>query len=261
MGKLFFSRLIILTIFAISPIVIGQEYYCVFKVDGGPLLNDSIPLQKGVFINSGQFLRLNEKDEVVLLDDNGTIYELDKKMYIPFKNIEKFSKRPEQSSFTMKYLKFIWNKLWQDEEKENIGVVFRSSRSNQLIAPLDSVSIYKSEIAFSWLEKQAGEDNFIFIRKNREETFLKFTTNGNTLALPVHDILLERDNTYYWSVSTDATPEKGELDFNTFQLLSEDSFNLKMEDVKEIWKEFKILGFTEEEIRTTFCEDNRLCFD
>ena len=261
MGKLFFSRLIIILSIVVSPKAIGQEYYCVFKVDGNPLLNDSIPLQKGVFINSGQFLKLNDKDEVVLLDEAGTIYELDKKMYIPFKNIEKFSKRPEQTSFTLKYFRFIWNKLWQDEQKDNIGVVFRANLANILLEPVDSVFIYKTEVVFNWLEKQPGETNYIFIRNTTENDYLKLSTNGSTLTLPVDDKILKSDNSYYWSVSSESKLEIKDLNFHSYSLLGEESFNLKISEFKEIWQEFQALGFTDDEIKKTFCEDKGLCFD
>ena len=261
MGKLLFSKLIMLFAMFMGLAVMAQEQYCVFKVEGKPMLNDSIPLQKGVFINTGQFLKLDEKDKVVLLDETGAIYELDKKMYIPFKNIEKFTKRPEQTSFTLKYLKFIWDKLWQEEEKENIGVVFRSDWASIPLKPADSVFIYGSDVVFNWQEKQTDETNYLFLRNNDEKEYLKLSTNGNTLTLPVNDKILKSDSSYYWSVSSEREPEMKDLYFHSFYLLGEDSFNLKMREFKEVWKEFEALGFTEDEIKNSFCEDKGLCFD
>lgn len=241
--------------------LLGQEHYCVFKIEGTPMLNDSIPLKKGVFVNSGQFLKLSEDDEVVLLDEAGAIYELDKKMYIPFENIEKFTKRPEQTSFTLKYLKFIWKKLWENEEKDKIGVVFRASFSNKLLKPADSVSMYSNEIVFKWQEIESNELIYVFIRNLNDDALMKIATNGNTLILPIDNTFLTNDNSYHWSVSTEPEPEIESLNFYAFDLLSDKSLALRMDELKGVEEEFKALGFTEEEIKKTFCEDRKICFD
>lgn len=263
MGKLFLSRLTILTCLLLTVSLQGQEggNYCVFQVEGKPMLNDSLVLAKGMFVYPDAFLTLDEGDKVLLTDDEGVMYEIKKKVTLPYGRIGHYTKKESQSPFTLTYLKYIWKKLWEKEEKENIGVVFRAPNYTAQITPLDSVQIFMPEITFSWEAAKAEEMQYFYLQETDGGSILKMATNGNTLILPVGGALIRPGGSYRWAITPENDLSSEYLQFSSFELLDEKSFEEKMKELNGARMEFMTLGLSEEEIKQTFCEDKKLCFN
>lgn len=261
MGKLFFSRLSLIVVLILVVNVSAQEpkSYCVFKALGSPMLSDSIVLKKGMFIKPNHFLVLNEEDELVLTDNEGVLYEIKKKVTMPFNRISHYTKKEEQSSFTLNYLKYVWKKLWEKDKKENVGVVFRANKSTLLLTPKDGIKWFGDYLSFRWLEASSEEVQYLYLKNLQNGQLVKIGTNGDKLVIPVDGLYLKPDNSYSWSVSINENDDLALLEFATFEILSHTSFAEKIEEYQEVFKEFRLLGFSEEEIKKSFCEDRNLC--
>jgi len=265
MGKLFFSRIITPICFILTLGLWAQDgnNYCVFQVEGKPMLIDSDPqpLQKGMFIYPEHSLSLNEGDKVILTDGEGVLYEISKKVTMPYARIKRYTKKEKQSAFTLEYLKYVWEKLWEREEKQNIGVVFRAPNYTQPIAPLDSVQLFMGDVPFTWQEAKAKEIRYFYLQELGAEGFIRLATNGDTMIIPVDGKLLKPGAFYRWSVSEEIEPVEENLVFRYFQLLQKKAFEAKLMELNAVRMEFRALGLTDEEIKRTFCEDQKLCFN
>lgn len=263
MGKLFFSGILVLACLLCNNGLLAQEKgnYCVFQVEGKPMLNDSVVMAKGMFVREPDFLTLGEEDKLLLTDVEGVMYEISKKAIIPYGRIERYTKKESQSPFTLTYLKYIWEKLWEREEKQNIGVVFRAPNYTAPITPLDSVQIYMPEVMFSWEASKTGEMQYFYLQQKGSESILKMATNGSTLVIPVGGFLLRPGESYRWAVTPENDLNSEYLQFSSFDLLDKKSFDARMNELNGARMEFMTLGLSEEEIKQTFCEDKNLCFN
>ena len=237
--------------------------YCVFQVEGSPVLIDSIsqPLAKGMFVYPKHSLSLNEGDRVILTDGQGVLYEINKKVTMPYARIERYTKKEKQSTFTLEYLKYVWQKLWKREEKQNIGVVFRAPNQTPTLFPLDSTKLFMNEVPFEWQRSASNEIHYFYLREKGSKDVIKLATNGDKIILPLEGKLLNPGITYLWAVTRNDNAKTEELEFSSFELLPKEAFEAKLMDLNSIRMEFRSLGFTDEEIRRTFCEDEKLCFN
>ncbi|NKI30990.1 hypothetical protein [Croceivirga thetidis] len=262
MGKLLFSRLMILTCLLLSLIVKGQEdSYYVFHVTGEPMLNDSLVLAKGMFVAKDNFLTLGENDELLLSDQNGALYEIKKKVTLPYGRIAHYKKKEVQENGVVKYLKFVWKKLWEKRSNDNVGVVFRASNSTIPLYPLDSVSVFGKELNFSWKPTQDGGRHYFYLQQAGSEQMLKLATNGTYLELPIGGDLLENGKEYQWAISSDDNQEAAYLEFLSFDLMNQEDFETRMKEYKPLIAEFEALGVSEEIIKESLCRDLNFCFD
>lgn len=266
MGKLFFSGLITAPLCLLLTFGLWAQEggnYCVFQVEGNPLLIDSIsqPLRKGMFVYPKNSLSLNEGDRVILTDGQGVLYEINKKVTMPYARIQRYTKKKKQTSFTLEYLKYVWQKLWEREEKQNIGVVFRAPNYTQPIFPLDSVKLFMNEVPFEWQEPKSKEIRYLYLKEEGTENLVKLATNGDKVIFPVDGQLLKTGTAYRWAVTPEANPRVEDLEFRSFQLLQKEAFETRLMELNAIRMEFRSLGLSDEEIRRTFCEDEKLCFN
>ncbi|MEO0570992.1 MAG: hypothetical protein AAF039_04750 [Bacteroidota bacterium] len=265
MGKLFFSGLITAFCLFGTLVLFAQEKdnYCVFEVVGTPMLIDAKPktLKKGMFVYPEHSLSLNEGDKVILTDDDGVLYEINKKVTMPYARIGRYTKKEKQSAFTLEYLKYVWQKLWEREEKQNIGVVFRAPNYTQPIAPLDSVQIFMQDITFEWEEQSSKEVRHLYLQEEGFEGFTKLSTNGNQILIPVDGKLLKSGSSYRWSITPEADPEMENLEFRSFDLLQKEMFEVRLKEYNAVRLEFMALGLNEAQIKRSFCEDLKLCFN
>lgn len=262
MGKLFFSRVTVFVCLLLTTSLQAQDEdnYCVFQVNGKPMLNDSLVLAKGNFIYPGDFLTLKEGDKLLLSDENGIMYEINKKVTMPYDRISFYTKKEKQSSFTIAYLKYVWKKLWGQEERQNAGVVYRAPNS-KMLAPVDSAQIYMTELSFEWISSKKPQLNYLYLVGEGESDTLKIATNGSTLILPVGDAVVKPKKSYRWALGTANDLNSEALIFRNFTVLDELSFEERMVELNEVKLEFMALGLSEDEIKRTFCQDQKLCFN
>lgn len=260
MEKLFLSLTAFFLIGIFTPRLYAQqkEYYCIFKVEGKPLLDDTEVLEKGMFVKPENFLTLSENDQVVLMDQNGEMYEIRKKAIIPFARIKRYTQKNKQN-FTVKYLKYVWKKLWEREEKENIGVVFRSPRLSQLIAPSDSVVLRGPMVRFEWIKKEKDSLSYFFLIDDKSKKMTQINLYADKITLPTQEGLLNYNTKYNWAVANSYDDKHQDLQFNSFTIIDDEEFSNRLSEYKEIINEFVALGFTEAEILSTLCEDLKLC--
>lgn len=263
MEKLFLSTVTILIFFLCgNSIAQENEYYCTFQVEGSPMLDDKIVLSKGMFIKPENFLALRGNDQLILVDQDGIMYEIDKQVIMPFERIKKYAKIKEQSYFTINYLKYVWKRLWEREEKkENIGVVFRAPKPNLAISPLDSALLKGPMIKFNWLKADKDSLSYLYLAQNKSEEITKIGLNGDKIFLPVQEGLLSPNKSYRWAVSIEADAKIENLQFQQFKILSDEEFEKRLDFYSEAIKEFQLLGLSPSQIKTTLCEDVNLCED
>jgi hypothetical protein len=237
--------------------------YCVFQVEGNPTLIDeeAQPLVKGMFVYPKHSLSLNEGDKVILTDGEGVLYEIKKKVTMPYDRIQRYTKKEKQSAFTLEYLKYVWQKLWEREEKQNIGVVFRAPNSTQPIFPLDSVKLFMAAVPFEWQEPKSEKIQYMYLQQETSDDFVKLATNGTKIILPVDGKLLQTGTSYRWTVTSESDPSLEEMEFHSFELLQKEMFEARLRELNAIRMEFRSLGLSDEEIRRSFCEDEKLCFN
>ena len=219
------------------------------------------PLEKGMFVYPQHSLTLNEGDKLILTDAEGVLYEISKRVTMPYGRIERYAKKEIQSAFTLEYLKYIWTKLWERKEKENIGVVFRSERYQLPVAPLDSVQVFMKDVPFIWEQSATEEAIHFYLQEEGKEGFVTLAATGDRLIIPVDGKLLDFGKAYRWAVIPDSDNKLENLMFRSFTLLEKDTFEERLKELNGIRREFMALGLSDEEIRRTFCEDIKLCFN
>jgi hypothetical protein len=263
MEKLLLSGLIFYFSLLCSLGLFAQESgnYCVFQVDGQPMLNDSLVIKKGMLINKTHWLTLQENETLILTDSEGVLYEIPDKTKLSYNRIAQYSRKNDQSNFTITYLKFIWKKLRNRETKENIGVVFRAPLHTQAISPPDSAQLFTKEIRFSWETLAKGKMQHLYIKSPDTESTLKISSDGNRLALPVDLVSLKENHRYQWAVTHDENTALEDLTYRSFTLLDQSKFDQKMQGLKTLINEFERLGLSSGQIAQTLCEDQKLCFD
>lgn len=261
MEKLFLSIVVLLCICASNPVLAQnqEQYYCTYLVEGQPMLDDEKTLEKGMFVRPNNFLTLGEEDHIILMDQDGYYYEIKKKAIIPYARIKRYTKKEVQSSFSVKYLKYVWQKLWEREESENIGVVFRAPNLSRAVKPLDSTTLNGKAVAFEWKTPANDSLSYFFLSEEKTKDTLLLKLNGNQLYIPVDDKLLKSNTSYEWYVGTDSIIKPKLSGFSKLTILNDATFNAKLEEYEQLITELGHLGISREQALEAICEDVRFC--
>ncbi|MBU2938381.1 hypothetical protein KO494_02400 [Lacinutrix sp. C3R15] len=266
MEKLLFSRLIVLSISLISFISYSQETYCVFKSVGNPLLNSTKSIKKGSVLKTNDILNLKTNDTLLIVDNKGNLYQLpnkdsNKKEYA-IKEISNYKTTKEVSSFSKKYLSYVWNQFSKkDNTKEHTGVVYRSNLDTLMLNPTDSINIYLPEIEFSWTPNNNNEPTYFLLQEKGDYDYInKIGVTGNNLVLFVDKKVLVPGKEYLWAISNSKYPNLNAIEFHNFKLLDKNTFNVEKSKLEHLITDLKNLGLSKQEIKNILCKDYKLCY-
>ncbi|RKR14651.1 hypothetical protein CLV91_0729 [Maribacter vaceletii] len=261
MERIFLSRLIItIFLFISSNIIFGQHNYYVFKKEGNPYFKENKKVERGEPFLKTDILIVKKKDTVILVNELGEIFKISEPMSYSFSEIKLYKHKLEEDSFTRKYFKYVWKQFTnQNKRKLESGVVYREKRDIKLKYPIDSAKVYSPEVQFSWNNKTESKEVYFFLKDLEANRTIKLRLNGNSIMLYLDNYLLNSNTEYQWWVDTTPFPDLTQIEFHNLNILDKKEYQKLEEETAVLIKTFKILGFTEEEIKEAICVDYKFC--
>lgn len=261
MGRILFSRLIgtLLMVF-LAQTTFAQHTYYVFKKSGEPLFDANKNVERGTYFQEQDTLKLRGDDYVMLVNQEGELFELNIPNTYSFKDIFGYKVKMEYTSFTKKYFTYVWRQFTNKRKsKQEAGVVYREGRNIQAKMPVDSAKIYKPNVWFSWDNKTDNSLVYFFLKDLESGHMTKIGTRSDSLLLQIDNNLLKPGNRYEWSVASSSFPNLNELEFNALAVINDEEYLNIKEEVTILIKTFKILGFSKAEIQEAICLDYKFC--
>ncbi|WP_396636082.1 hypothetical protein [Maribacter sp. R77961] len=262
MGRLFLSHLGALTLLMllITSACIAQEDYFVFKVSGAPMLNNSKLLKRGSIFTKPNSIQIKEQDTVFLINKLGELFELNRPNTYLTKSIENFRKKSERSSLSIGYFSYVWKQFSNQKEiRQRPGVVYREERNIKLSEPMDSIRFNVPAIEFSWKNNTDISKVYFHLQDLDNNHISKIGTATNSITLYRDNVLLQSGRSYKWAVTTQAFPDFGKLEFNSFELLTKEAYEKLKIKMRTLKKALLVLGFSEEDIKMAICLDYKFC--
>ena len=192
MENIFFSRIIVFTVLCfICQTLCGQEPYYVFKKMGEPAINTNKVLQRGSVFSKTDTLYMGEEDYVLLINKNGTLFEINKPNKYAYSSVFDHRRRLEDDSFTKKYFVYVWKEYTNQLKREReAGVVYREERNVKLESPVDSVKLFSSKVSFFWKNNTDKKKVHFFLRGMETGHLTKLGLTGNNITLYRDNLLL-----------------------------------------------------------------------
>jgi len=239
---------------------IAQDTYYVFKKSGEPSFGINKNVERGTYFKEQDTLNLERNDYVMLVNQEGELFELSIPNMYSFKDISGYKVKMEYTSFTKKYFTYVWGQFTNKRKsKQEAGVVYREGRNVVAKMPVDSAKIYKPKIWFTWANKTEQSLVYFFLKDLKSGHMTKIGTPSDSLLLQIDNNLLEPGEIYEWAVATSSFPNLNELKFNALYVLKDEEYATIKEEVNILVKTFKILGFSEAEIQKAICLDYKFC--
>lgn len=266
LSKMIKNLLTILLFFLGSLSVFAQDNFFVYKVDGTPYIevNDSIKsVTKGSVLTQETLLTMTRDDVVQFINNSGDIFELYKTGTFSYSDLQRIPAHKSSTTLTQKLFAYVWKELTNSLAAHNkkSGVVYRGDAIVLMLHPADSIQIYNNEIRFEWQPIEGKEKDYYFMLRNVETgTITTIGTKDISLSLVVDDYLLKPGNRYEWTVTETKYPNLKKTPFYNFELLSEEEFKSKENDIKSITSSLKDLGYKPLEIREIICQDYKVCY-
>ncbi len=261
MERVFLSRVVgVLALFFSCSISFGQQNYYVFKKRGKPVVHKDKVLDRGSLFLETDTLTMNAQDYVLLVNELGELFEIDKPNKYVFSAIVDYRRKLEADSFTEKYFAYVWEQFTnQTKKKQEAGVVYREERKVSLLSPRDSVKFFAPEVQFLWQNTTEQEGVYFFLRELKTGHLTKIGTTGNSIILHLDNVLLKPGQAYEWSVTTSSFPNLNELKFNLLDIVTKQEYEQLEKEVAALIKVFTLLGFSEAEIQEAICIDYKFC--
>ena len=202
-------------------------------------------------------IKLSSKSKLILIDDKGSVFELNKPGSYTFSSILKNKKNTESSGLTAKYFSFIWTELTNEKkEKKAIAGVFRGDVLMQY--PPNNASIGGLKVVFKW-NNDLESSQYLLICNMKDELLLKIETNSNEMGFYLDNEIFENEKDLKWAVTNDEFPNLKNIPFYSFKTLTYDEFEQIKKEHQSLIDELISLGLTQEEINETFCESYGIC--
>ena len=250
----------VLLFLSMSNLLIGQNTYYVFKKSGEPFFYSNKPLERGSNVSAGDTLFLGKTDYILLVNQLGELFELKEPNEYIFSQLLNFRRRFHDESLTKKYFAYVWKQFTnQTKKRQDAGVVYREDHEIKLLNPRDSVKVYNPELTFNWVNNTDTDKLFFFLKDLESNRITKFGVTGNSLTLFLDNYLLTVDKEYDWAVAKISFPNLNQLKFNNLKILTKEEYKRQLDEMAIIIKAFRLLGFTEEEIKKAICIDYKLC--
>lgn len=265
MEKLLSIKKVCLFIIVFSVLSINaQNNFFVYKIEGSPILkvNDTIKsINKGTKITKKSSIKLNVNDELHLINELGELFKITEIKNYLFSDIQDLTPVKDESSFTKKYFTYVWKQFTNNTGKNiKTGVVYRTDNITLMLQPADSIKIYFPEVKFSWNKEKDGKPLYFMLKDKFSNQLTKIGTNDTSITLFIDNLLLKRGNSYEWTVTETKYPNFEKITFYSFELLDSKKFKALQEELSELTKDLKKLGYNDTEIKTMLCEDYKVCF-
>ena len=230
-------------------ISIGQ--YAVFHVEGSPDYVEKVqPIKKGDYITH-ETISIAQKDTLIIIDDKGFLYQLDKSKSYVYKQLKNFKKQDIKEGLSEKYFSYVWKQMKnKNQTKHHTGNIYREGLIDFLQYPSDSLSIYKDYITFEWRDHPDKEYAYFFLKNMQTEELVKFKVEGNSITLYADHVLLKKGGDYLWGVAYDKFPDFNQVKFRYFKYLDSLQFGKYKEEYELLITELKSIGLSKEELRS-----------
>jgi hypothetical protein len=239
----------------------AQNSLVVFKTEGRPMVkvNDSLKtLSKGSAIASNAVITIKDTENLLAIDEHGNCYKTDRIGDYTFADLLNSPVPADNSSFTKKYLTYVWNQFTnQNSAKTKTGVVFRTDNFT-LLQPPDNVKFFVPEINFVW--NIDAEFSYFMLKDLATGHISKFGVSGNSLTLFVDNRLLTKGNTYQWSVSDQKFPDLEQIEYFNFSIITNEEFAALKPELDSFKNDLSAIGFSTEEIKQLLCSDYKICY-
>lgn len=262
MGRLFLSRLgfICFVSLLFTNIIVAQNSFYIFKKSGKPFFNMDLPVQRGAVFKNSDTLTLRKLDTVFLINRSGELFELKEPRAYTYNSLKNFRKQSDKESFTSKYFSYVWKQFTnQHQTRQQPGVVYREERNIKLSKPMDSIKLYVPQIEFTWKNNTDSTITYFHLQDLETKHIIKIGSVSNSILLYRDNVILNSGKSYRWTVTNTPFPDYNLTSFNSFELLSNDSFLKLKEDMEALTVALKILGFSENDIKTAICLDYKFC--
>jgi hypothetical protein len=154
----------------------------------------------------------------------------------------------------------VWKQFSNQKEiRQRPGVVYREERTIKLSEPMDSIRFNVPAIEFSWRNNTDISKVYFHLQDLDNNHISKIGTTTNSITLYRDNVLLQSGRSYKWTVTTQAFPDFGKLEFNSFELLTKEAYERLKIKMKTLKKALLVLGFSEEDIKTAICLDYKFC--
>lgn len=249
-------------VFLFLPVFMSSQEYAVFKVKGTPdnvLENRTVKITNGNTITEGK-ITLKKDESLLLIADSGELYQMEKPGTYDFNDIAKFHKKSEDSRFSSKYLKYVWQQVTEKEKtKTHTGNVFRDGLIDILEYPADSASVFGHRVQFEWEPDSDAKQHYFLLRNNTTGDILKLLVEGKSLVLYEENKVLQKGNSYSWSVSDIEFPDMTRIKINRLNFLSREQYNEKTAEFTDFIETLKSTGHSQQEIDEVLCSYFKLC--
>lgn len=263
MGNIFKSvnKTLLFGLILISFEVLAQDTFVVFKKTGTPVfrVNDSLAaIYKGTTLDADCSVTLANNDTLLYVNKEGSCFFLEDPGTYGYANLAAVPPKEDNTSFTRRYFAYVWDEFIKNKKSvAKTGVVYRIENVT-MIKPADSVRIYRPSIEFSWM--MDAPESYFMLRDQTSGHLTKIATPGTRLTLFVDNVLLKKGHAYQWAVSDVLFPDLSKLEFNRFEVLSQEELRSMEASLKALKADLSALGLTAEEINRSLCSDYKLCF-
>jgi hypothetical protein len=217
-------------------------------------------VQRGAVFKNSDTLTLRKLDTVFLIKQLGELYELNEPRTYAYNSLQRYRKQSGNESFTSKYFSYVWRQFTnQQESRQQPGVVYREERNIKLSQPIDSIKWYFPEMTFSWKNHTDSITTYFHLQDLESKHITKIGTSSNSLILYRDNLILKPGKSYRWTVTTSPFPDYNEVRFHNFEFLSKATFLELKKEMETLIVALKILGFSEDDIKTAFCMDYKFC--
>lgn len=254
MEKLFIGFLIFSGWFQILN---AQEQLCVFSVTGSAKIKDK-SLSKGDFIVNNDKVVLSSNSKLLVIDNDGETYQINKKGYYSYQTILKNNNFKNKDNLTVRYLKFLWKEFSNKQKNEKIiAGVFRGNVLMEI--PKNNSIIKKDKITFKWKVVDSTSSYYFFLRNIKTGELFRIETNGTEISFHEELKIFQDGNQMEWAVTIEAFPNLNNIPFYNFEKLD----NTEYETLKKSYDGFVIdlknLGKEDNEIKNILCSKFNIC--
>lgn len=238
----------------------------VLNYKGSPKVKtkDSVmPVSRGTTIKKKTLLIMGRDDIAYLINNSGEVFEIYQTGTFKQKELLKLEPIKGKSSFNKKLASYLLSQVTNRAKKgyTKSGVVYRGDYV-QLLQPLDSTMLYTDEVSFGWkaIENKTKPYYFVLREKGSQNPAI-IGTYDNKLNLVADNVTLKIGITYEWSVVESKYENLNNIDYSSFSLLSEKDYSDIKQENDELQQFLNSIGFSETEIQSFLCTENKTCFD
>ena len=239
----------------------SQDTLCVYKAKGMSLLEigtKQSTLKKGALIGDKDVVKVLPNAEITALDNFGNSYLINVEGTYGLKHLLNFKVKQNTSNFTASYFKHVWQEIKSKENKKAlIAGVFRGE--TLMAFPKDKTKLASSKITLKWDLEQDINLYYVFIKNVITEEILKIETNGSHLALYDDNPIFFYNDTFEWTVTTDAFPNLNNIPFVSFKLIDRNIYEELKKEFTDFIQDLETLGHSEKEIESILCKSYGLC--